>query len=81
MDRAHTELLGPLKSEELRREARHAALADLVPHAARPNRASMLAIWLGRLLIETGCRIDAAGRRHAPGGPLAFLPSPCSHET
>lgn len=77
----HSELLAPLRDDELRREAQRAALADLVPRAQRPSRLSTVALWLGGFLIDAGCRIDAAGRRHAPGGTMTFLPAPCGQNT
>ena len=77
----HSELLAPLREEELRREARREALADLVPRAQHPSRLSTLALWLGGFLIDAGCRIDAAGRRHVPGGRLLMAPAPCGQQT
>jgi hypothetical protein len=79
MDRAHTELLAPLKREELRQEARRAALADLASSSRGPNQVSALAVWLGGLLIQAGCRLEAAGRRRAASMSLVLLPAPYSN--
>jgi hypothetical protein len=79
MDRAHMELLAPLILAERWEEARRAALADLAPRHPGPDRASMLALWLGSLLIDAGCRLDAAGRRQTATMQFALLPSPCRH--
>jgi hypothetical protein len=80
MQPLHPELLGPLRGEELRREARQAALANLVPLTEGASRLSALALWLGGVLIAAGCRIDAAGRRRARGGRLLIMPTPCGQK-
>lgn len=77
MDRANYELLSPLIVADRLAEAQREALADLAPPV--PGIGDTLALLLAALLIRLGCRLDAAGRRHAAATPLTLLPSPCGN--
>lgn len=79
MDRPRYELLAPLIVADRLAEARRAALAELAPPI--PSVGERLALLLGSLLIRIGCRLDAAGRRHASAAHFTLLPSPCGHGT
>jgi len=75
MDRVRTELLPPILLQDLRREARQRALADLAASSSR-RRNPPIAAKMSAALILAGCFLQRVGQPLAVHS-LVATPLPC----
>ena len=71
MDRTRVELIGPMRLDELRREAERERAVAALPRTG--TRGSMVAAAVGRVLVRAGRRLEAVGG----AGPLVLTADQC----